>query len=189
MGAALFAAQVAKVVAGSAPPTEKTKAPTPPPPAEKSAPSAPIKISTPPPAKVSSAKTEVPAPKPTPVLSAPPSTDKIAPKIVKSEAEVKTETDEKVTPAKTEKLVAEVETLAEKVVEPASPVELPAPEAEGTKVEANMAAGGKVRPICKVEDAALKKDVEMATELVDKMTTLNVQPTSEKTETVVEETK
>ena len=196
--AALFAAQVAKVVAGSAPPTEKTKAPTPPPPAEKSAPSAPIKISTPPPAKVSSAKTEVPAPKPTPVLSAPkptpvlsapPSTDKIAPKIVKSEAEVKTETDEKVTPAKTEKLVAEVETPAEKVVEPASPVEVPAPEAEGTKVEANIAAGGKVRPICKVEDAALKKDVEMATELVDKMTTLNVQPTSEKTETVVVETK
>merc|ERR1719354_1312334 len=136
--AALFAAQVAKVVAGSAPIADNTKPSTPPPAAEKIS-TAPIKISTPPPpsekAKDSPAASkpaaDVVAPKPTPVLSAPnpvsvlPShpneSEEASPKVVKSEADVKTTADEEVTDT-SDKIVDNV--VEETVAVEASPVKL-----------------------------------------------------------------
>merc|ERR1712212_914007 len=64
---------------------------------------------------------------------------------------------------------------------PDSPVE----ETDGVKVEPVAKVDGKIRPICKVEDATLTNDVKLAAELVDKMNGLEVKE-AVPTPTVVE---
>merc|ERR1712212_87110 len=201
--AALFAAQVAKKIAGSTPPppNEKTSEATPatekaidpsPPQSEDSKASVPTPAvsekAVEPTSEVAVLKAEVPVAK---------TVEEVIPKVVKSEAEAVVITDEKDASPK-EDIIAAVTTVEANAVEenvkaesektpesvkeqlavqPAEEVVVVEEEEEdktGVKIEPMYKVDGKIRPICKVEDAMLQNDVKLANELVDKMNNLEV---------------
>merc|ERR1719427_556430 len=216
--AALFAAQVAKKIAGSTPPppNENTSEATPatekaidpsPPQSEDSKASVPTPAvsekAVEPTSEVAVARAEVPVAK---------TVEEVTAKVVKSEAEAVVITDEKDASPK-EDIVAAVTTVEANAVEenakadsektPESVKEQPAvqPSEEvavveeeeedttGVKIEPMYKVDGKVRPICKVEDAMLKNDVKLAAELVDKMNNLEVKEISPATSATSAEVK
>merc|ERR1712142_640398 len=219
--AALFAAQVAKKIAGSTPPPANENAATPPPsesgPAKESAPIEIVEVNKD--VKEEPASVVEPPAQPTPLptektveTTVTAESEENTVSEVKSEADAVVVADEKVvipdavtesstvtTPTadkdtlKNEKQAEIVkETPIEKQQKLSTEATVPEPtpdspveETDGVKVEPVAKVDGKIRPICKVEDATLTNDVKLAAELVDKMNGLEVKE-AVPTPTVVE---